>query len=256
MNLFFYSNWNSSLTPVNSSDWLVGDEIVLNATVTPVDEINSTLIEVFAPALPASISEEKNGSSVEINTRTLGNNATCIINVTGTLDNGSLVVFTIEDVFIGNFFKPHVEVVSPNGNETWTSTNRISWIAYDNNTKEDLTHEVLLSADSGRTFQLIAAELNVTYYDWDSSGFQNLSTYMIEVRVSDGIYQSSDRSDWTFTAGDVGGTTTTPPPTTAPTTTPPTAPAPALDVSTFITASIVASAILAMVVYYGVRENF
>ena len=256
LELTYYSNWNTTPTPISSDDWLEGDEIILNATVTPVDEINKTLIEVIAPALPATITAEENGSSVEINTRTLGNNATCVINVTGTLDNGSLVVFTLENIFIGNFYTPYVQVISPNGNETWTGSHTITWMAYDNNTGEDLSFEVLLSADSGSTFQLLAANLNVTFYAWDSTGFQNLSTYMIEVRVTDGIYQTSDRSDGTFTAGDVS-TTTTPPPTTAPTTATPTAPAaPSLDVSTFITASIIASAILAMVVYYGVRENF
>ncbi|MHA1637467.1 MAG: hypothetical protein ACTSUB_05575, partial [Candidatus Thorarchaeota archaeon] len=264
LSLNYYSNWNTSLAPVNSGDRIVGDHITLNATWYPTILSNHTVIQVNATAIPAVISEESDYPSVEIDTRSIGNNVTCTINVTTWLLNGTPIFEVIPNVFIGNFFVPHVTVLSPNGGENWTSTNNITWVAWDNNTLETLTYEVLISADAGSTFQLISAEITQTWYEWDCSMFEHLDTYLVQVRVLDGIYTSYDFSDGVLSAGEIL-TTTTPPPTetTLPTTTdtnttdsstPPITTD--FTVLTFIAAAIMSAAILSLIVYYQAKRQF
>jgi hypothetical protein len=134
----------------------------------------------------------------------------------------------------------------------------VTWTAYDNNTDEILEFEVRVSSDGGSTFQLLSAGLTDTRFTWDSSGFLELSSYVIEVRVTDGIYTASDTSDGPFTAGDVQPTTTVPTFTTTETTTgTPTPPPPPVDytVASFVSASIIGSAFLALAVYYVAKTR-
>ncbi|UCE11411.1 MAG: hypothetical protein JSW61_05625 [Candidatus Thorarchaeota archaeon] len=257
LNLTFYSHWNDTKTPIMSGDRIAGDHIILNATFTPNSDINRTRLEVNATAIPILIVSDVNHTSVEIDTRRLGNNATCTINVTAWLTTGVEISRNVTNVFIGNFFVPKIEVVSPNGGENITKPWNVTWTAYDNNTEEVLEFEVRLSSDGGSTFQLLTTGLTETRYEWNSSGFLLLSSYVIEVRVTDGIYTTSDQSDGPFTAGDVVPTTTTPPPTTTSTTTAsPTTPAPVdYTMAGFVSASIIGSAFLALAVYYVAKTR-
>ena len=247
LSLTYYTHWDSTKIDVNAEDQLEGDHIILNATWSPSTEINRTRIEVNATAIPAVISNERNGDTVEIDTRALGSNFTCVINSTIWFHNGTTLTELVPDVFLGNFFVPVVEVVSPNGHEIWTGTNNITWNAWDLNEDEELTFEVLISSDSGVTFQLLSAGLTETWFLWDCSTFLNLSTYVVEVRVSDGIFSSYDISDEPFRAGEIKQPETT---TTTSTTVEEIDPR----VIMFLTVLIVSSGFIAFVVYYSSKK--
>ncbi len=252
VSLTYHSLWNQTETPVHSGDRISGDRVVLRGTWSPSDTVVQSRIDVNATAIPRSISSQNLSSSVWIDTRGLGNNATCIITVFALLLNGSTINQTFGSVFIGNFFVPHVRVLSPNGGEHWTGVNNVTWFGWDNNTGEQLTYEVLFSSDSGTSFQLLATHLSSTWYQWDCTGFLNLSTYMVEVRVTDGIYVSFDRSDGTFAAGDISITTTSTTTTTTTTTTNTTTTTidSSVIISFFISAAMISSAVMALIVYY------
>jgi hypothetical protein len=232
---------------VNAGDQLEGGHIILNATWSPGTEINRTRIEVNATAIPTVISVERNGNTVEIDTQTLRNNFTCVINSTIWFHNGTTLTELVPNVFLGNFFVPVVEVVSPNGYEVWTGTNNITWNAWDLNEDEELTFEVLISSDSGATFQLLSAGLTETWFLWDCSTFLNLSTYIAEVRVSDGIFSSYDVSDAPFRAGEIRPPDTT---TTTSTTVEEIDPR----VIMFLTVLITSCGFIALVVYYASKR--
>jgi hypothetical protein len=237
---------------VDSGDTIEGDHVILRATWTPSGIVDNVSIEVNAYAIPSVISNSSSANWVQVDTRALGNNGTCSINSTVWLLNGSVYSEMVESVFIGNFFTPRINVLKPNGGETWTGVNNITWKAWDINQDETLTYEVLLSSDSGATFQSLISNLSKTWYMWDCDECPLLSTYLIEVSVTDGIYHVSDRSDSTFTAG-TEPTSTTPTNTTSPTTTsPPVDPR----VATFLLLFLVTSGIMALVVYYAAKKWF
>ncbi len=210
VDLDYYSRWNLSRIPVHSGDHLVGDHVVLAATWYPESLISQTEIVVTALALQHSISAQNNSPSVSIDTHALNNNASCVITLRAHLTNGSVVSQVVRDVYIGNFFVPSVTVLAPNGGEIWSGVNNITWVAHDWNLDEALSYEVLISSDSGVTFQVLASNLSRTWFEWNCSSFFRRTTYIVEVRVSDGIYIASDRSDGLFTAGDVIGNQTEP----------------------------------------------
>jgi len=247
LSLTYYTHWDSTRIDVNAGDQLEGDHIILNATWSPGTEINRTMIEVNATAIPTVISSERNGNSVEIDTRALGSNFTCVINSTIWFHNGTTLTELVPDVFLGNFFVPVVEVISPNGHEVWTGANNITWNAWDLNENEELTFEVLVSSDSGATFQLLSAGLTETWFLWDCSTFLNLSTYVVEIRVSDGIFSSHDVSDAPFRAGEIMQPDTT-------TTTSTTVEEIDHRVIMFLTVLIISSGFIAFVVYYASKR--
>ncbi len=202
-NLTFYSEWNATHGIVDSGSHIVGDMITLNATWISGSVVNKTRITVNATAVPFWISADNNASSVKINTRGLGANHTCTINMTAWLVNGSILSERIHDVFLGNFFEPHIQLIAPNGGEVWSGVNNITWSGWDNNSVEELTFEVLLSSDGGKSYMLLATDIENQWYPWNSSGFLLQNSYLVEVRVTDGIYTNFDRSDGFFTAGDL-----------------------------------------------------
>ncbi|MBS3794331.1 MAG: S8 family serine peptidase [Candidatus Thorarchaeota archaeon] len=136
-----------------------------------------------------------------------------------------------------NFFAP---VLSNLDVSTSGTEHTITWDVSDTNAGDEHYFEVLVSADGGTTYQLLAKELNETEYVWDSDGFTEGDDYMIQVRVYDndptapasaragaqfwpGLYDDIESS--TFTAGNVAPPTTT----TTTTTTPPPPPPPPID---------------------------
>jgi len=258
--LTYTSLWNSTKSPVHPGDSIAGDHIVLHSRWSPTTSIVRSRIEVNATVVPKVISNESAGAEVSIDTRALGNNFTCTINMTAWLDNGSYVHEVVENVFLGNFFVPHVRVLSPNGGEVWTGVHNITWEAWDKNADETLTFDVLVSAGSGQPYTLLASGLTNNSYAWDCSDFAYSETYIVEIRVFDGIYTSSDQSDGYFTAGGLIPTTTatsTTATTTANTTTGNTIPtAPVNMVGTFLAALILSSAILSVIVYYSAKKWF
>ncbi|NWF96523.1 MAG: hypothetical protein HXY34_10330 [Candidatus Thorarchaeota archaeon] len=243
VSLTYHSRSNTSEIPVSSGDILAGDHIVLTSTWHPSTIINRTRIEVSAEALDASLYAESSSPAVSVDTRYLNNNASCTVTMTAWLKNGTVVVALSPDVYIGNFFKPTVRVVSPNGGEVWTGHNNITWIAEDLNQDETLVFAVYLSADSGRTYQLLASGLTTNHYTWNCTGLPRLDTYSVQVRVSDGIYMSTDSSDALFTAGDIPVTSTT------------SGGQPVIDITAvYLLAAIVTSSTMALIVYVAAKR--
>ncbi len=248
VNLTYYSDWNLIKMPVRSGDRIEGEHVVLVSSWKPALSIDRCRIEVKAQVLSTFIFQDSESASVEIDTHALNNNATCTINMTAWLVNGSFVSYMVPNVFIGNFFRPEIWVLSPNGGEVWTGINQITWAASDKNSDETLTYEVLISSDEGQTFQLLGAQLNKTWFDWDSTGFLVRDTYVVMVRASDSIYTVSDVSDGTFTAGGVHTVTTTATNTAISGT--PFATAAAL----FATVVVISSGLMAFVVYIAAKR--
>jgi hypothetical protein len=249
LNLTYYTATNPTEQPVSSGAWLSGDHVTLVASWTPALVVSSRL-EVVAPAIPNAIAHEEADSLIELDTRALGNNATCIINSTAWLTNGTVMSIIFSSVFIGNFFVPKVTVTSPNGGEVWTGVNNITWTASDLNTAESLQFDVLISDNLGSTYTVLAQGIPQTHFEWNSTGLDMLHTYVVKVRVTDGIYFSEDRSDLPFTAGDVASTTSTS------TTTTTTNGGLETRVLAFVIILLVSSAIMALIVYYAARKWF
>ncbi len=251
LNFTYYSLSDTTKRPVTSNSILAGDHVMLRAEWNE-SIVDRSRLEVQAPAIPATLVEDEDTYVTEIDTRYLGNNATCIINATAWFSNGSIFQQTFENVYIGNFFVPSVSIISPNGNENWTGVHNITWTASDVNSDDVLRFDVFLSSNGGISFDTLATSISTTWYQWDTSGLDRLDTYLVRVRVTDGIYFSSDSSNANFTAGDVITTTTTTTTTTTGTTT--TLIEPRL--AAFIIILLMSSSIMAIVVYYAARKWF
>jgi hypothetical protein len=249
LNLSYTTLTNLTATTVESGATIAGDHLTLRAEWS--SSVNRSRLEVDAPAIPAVLAIEDNQTTLELDTRALGNNATCTITSTGWLTNGTVLSFEFTDVYVGNYFAPKVTVLTPNGNESWVDIHNITWVGLDHNVDDTLLYDVLYSSNSGTSFETLVSSTNLTWFEWDCTNLINTDTYLIEVRVRDGIYFSSDRSDSMFTAGTIFTPTTTSP--TTPTTTPP-----GLDprIVAFIAILLLSSGVMALVVYYAARKWF
>ncbi|MFW9964343.1 MAG: hypothetical protein ACFFCX_12305 [Candidatus Sifarchaeia archaeon] len=251
LNLSYTTRTSLIDTPVKSGDVIAGDHVTLKAEWTPT-LVNRSKLEVRAPAIPTTLVVEANESTIEIDTRALGNNATCIIIATTWLANGSMITFEFGDVYIGNYFIPKVTVITPNGEEDWTSVHNITWSVTDVNLDDEFLYDVFYSSDSGSSFIPLVYETNQTWFEWDCSSLNRTDTYIVRVRVTDGIYFTTDNSDSTFTAGTIITTTTTPPTTTPTTTMPGIEPR----IVMFIAILLFSSGIMALVVYIAAKKWF
>jgi len=249
LSLTYTTRTNLTATPIESGDTIGGDHLTLKAEWTST--VDMTRLEIDAPAIPAFLEIEGNQTTLELDTRLLGNNATCTITCTAWLANGTVLSFDFTDVYIGNYFVPMVTVLTPNGNETWAGVHNITWFGKDHNIDDTLLYDVLYSSDSGISFGTLISSTNLTWFEWDCSNLIKTDTYLIEVRARDGIYFSSDRSDGMFTAGTIPGPTTTSP--TTPTTTPNGL---ELRIIVFIMILLFSSGVMALVVYYAARKWF
>jgi hypothetical protein len=112
----------------------------------------------------------------------------------------------------------------------------------------------MFSDDSGASFKTLIESTNKTWFEWNCSGLDKKDNYTVEVRATDSIYFSSDRSDAEFSAGTV--VTTTPPTTTTTTSPTPTDPGLESRIVAFVAILLFSSAIMALVVYYAARKWF
>jgi hypothetical protein len=236
-------------TPVQSGDTIAGDHVTLKAEWSP-SLVNSSRLEVHAPAIPSTLVIEDNETTLEIDTRALGNNATCTITSTAYLTNGSVMVLEFMDVYIGNYFSPKVTVTSPNGGEVWTGIHNITWSASDMNIDDTLLFDVLVSSDSSQSYETLITSTNLTWFEWNTSALTQMESYIVQIRVTDGIYFFSDYSDDLFTAGTILPTSTTTP------TTPTTPNGLEPRIIAFVAILLISSGIMALVVYYAARKWF
>ena len=251
INLTYRTSTNPTEIVVLPNSMIAGDHVILRAEWS-VSVVNKSRLQVIASAIPTALSVEQNTHIIEIDTRSLGNNATCLINSTAWLTNGSVISRIFQNVYIGNYFVPKVTILTPNGGEEWAGVNTIRWLGSDVNADENLCYDVRISSDSGVTFSTIATSITQKYYDWNCSSYDKLDTYFVEIRVTDGIYFSSDQSNSPFTAGELATNLTT---TTTTTTSNNTS---LIDsrVAVFVAILVISSAVMALVVYYVARRWF
>ncbi|MFX0207090.1 MAG: hypothetical protein ACFFDT_13965 [Candidatus Hodarchaeota archaeon] len=98
---------------------------------------------------------------------------------------------------------PTVTVASPNGGESLSETETLSWTASDAD-GDSLTYSVYYSADNGGTWALLASGLTNTSIDWDTTTVPDGEEYLIKVVVSDGTLTAEDQSDDVFTIDNAG----------------------------------------------------
>jgi hypothetical protein len=93
---------------------------------------------------------------------------------------------------------PTVQVITPNGGETWNAIHTVKWQAsdLDNN---PLTYNVLYSANGGQSWQSLASGLTGTSLDVDASQLPGSNNARIRVLASDGVLTGRDDSDEPFT---------------------------------------------------------
>jgi len=107
-------------------------------------------------------------------------------------------------VFVANVFKwlgenraPTVEVISPNGGEILNGTITVSWDAVDFDS-DPLMYDVFVSDNNGSDWSLLANNLLVTEYAWNTTLFDDGTSYMIRVVVTDGMLSNHDESNNPF----------------------------------------------------------
>ncbi len=81
-----------------------------------------------------------------------------------------------------NFFTPEMLTVTVAGTG---ATKTISWTSSDLNAGDEHFYEVLISADSGTSYQLLGMNITTLSFSWDSTSFLTRDTYRAMVRVYD-----------------------------------------------------------------------
>jgi parallel beta-helix repeat protein len=94
--------------------------------------------------------------------------------------------------------KPQVTVTYPNGGETLSGEQTITWMATDAD-GDSLTYDMLYSTDGGNNWSAIAIGLNQSSYVWDTDGSSGSSQGLIRVLANDGVNTGQDNSDSVFT---------------------------------------------------------
>ncbi|MFW9956186.1 MAG: hypothetical protein ACFFD3_16690, partial [Candidatus Thorarchaeota archaeon] len=160
-------------------------------------------------------------NEVTYDTYNIGRNGTFMFQIVAETETNIGFEVNLASLTFQNFFSPVLTDIEVTGTG---AAKTITWDFTDLNAQDGHSSEVLLSADGGETYQLIATELEGTSYIWDSTGF-TIRNYMVMVRVYDNsTFALSDSIESTeFNAGTVTPptSTTTPPPTTTTTTPPP-----------------------------------
>ena len=123
----------------------------------------------------------------------------------GTLydsDNPILIANTLK--WLAENRAPIVEVITPNGGEVVNGTITIDWDAVDYD-GDDMTFDVLYSDNNGSDWTLIADDILVQEFDWDTTEYDDGNSYMIRVIVTAGVHTAQDDSDNPFELDNYGG---------------------------------------------------
>ena len=121
--------------------------------------------------------------------------AYCAVEPSISINDTSDGVFTLQ----GHSLTSPV-VLSPNGGETINESIRVSWTAASDSWGHDVTYSVSYSSNGGGEWTEIVADLQNTYYDWNTTLLSEGSNYLIKVvaECSGGLL-SEDVSDDAFT---------------------------------------------------------
>ena len=129
----------------------------------------------------------------------------------GTLisEDSSSSDFTIDNLHGGGEgnASPVVMLTSPNGGETLSGTQDITWDASDTD-QDTLTITIEFSVDGGENWSSVAdSEVDDGSYSWDTTSVDDATTYRIRVTANDGQTTASDTSAADFTISNGGGGT-------------------------------------------------
>jgi parallel beta-helix repeat protein len=94
--------------------------------------------------------------------------------------------------------KPQVTVTYPNGGESLSGKQIISWTAVDSD-GDSLTCDVLYSTDGGSNWSALAIGLTQNSFEWDTDNSPGSSQALIRVFANDGVKTGQDDSDLPFT---------------------------------------------------------
>jgi hypothetical protein len=153
---------------VRNGSYLEGDHIVLNATFLGhsgfVEPFNTSIIIVGG-----NLNDSALAATVSLDTYFLATNGSYSIEVltTDSLDQSTSVLY--EDVFLGNFFTPVVDVEEPA--EVSEGVYNITWTCTDQNQDDIHFYDIWISMDGGTSYQLLARNLTLTWFTWNSTGF-------------------------------------------------------------------------------------
>jgi hypothetical protein len=167
-NLTWTSREMSTPQLLGNGSSLEGDRIMLNATFLG----HAGFVEPFNTSITivgGSLNTSALGSTVSLDTYFLATNGSYSIELltTDSLDQNASAVY--EDVFLGNFFAPVVEVDEPV--EVAEGVYNVTWACNDQNQDEVHFYDVWISTDGGVSYQLLARNLTLTWFVWNSSGF-------------------------------------------------------------------------------------
>ncbi len=147
-------------------------------------------------------------TSFEWDTLAVVNSANYSLKVTANCTEGLISEDTSDNRFeVQNHVLSIPIVKFPNGGETLSGPNRITWSQSHDTLGHEVTYSIFYSTDAGDTWIPLVEDLTTTLYTWDVSSVYNGDNYIIKVIVtcSTGL-KSEDSSDATFSI--VGGLTT------------------------------------------------
>ena len=92
---------------------------------------------------------------------------------------------------------PTVQLLTPNGGETWNGVRTVRWTAADKD-GDPLTFALLYSRDNGSSWVPLTTGLTGASFSLDTGALAGGSQSLVKVRASDGFHTAEDVSDATF----------------------------------------------------------
>ncbi len=179
------SNWNSTSQSVDNDTVIVGDHIILNATFNrELLGMNISRSELrLIHSLGSTFTAKANGNCICLDTYYVNRmNMTYDISAIGYNEVNESIEFSRKAITLCNFFAPELKLHIPVELPDDYLTLNISWDCIDLNEDEVNFFDVFISSDSGESYLLLARNLTVLSYIWNSTGFLERD-YYIRVRA-------------------------------------------------------------------------
>jgi hypothetical protein len=93
--------------------------------------------------------------------------------------------------------EPTVTLLYPNGGETMSGRQNITWTAYDAD-GDSLQYDLLYSTNNGADWQVIALSITQNNFIWDTGDCAGTDQGLVKVIANDGINATDDLSDQPF----------------------------------------------------------
>ncbi len=192
-------NFPVKLVSSTLSSGKVAGVVLINATLSDIDvgEVDNVTAYYQNSTQTTLIgSDAASPYSVGWNTSTVADmNYTVIINATDGTTNSNL---TVANIFVdNNKDPPAITITSPNGGETWSGTQAITWSASDPD-HDSLNFAVYYSGSNAANWTKLS-DTTATSLQWDTTTASNGAGYRINVTATDGTYNISDISNADFT---------------------------------------------------------